>query len=85
MNNPGYDQAFFVNQTMARRIGHCQVAYYLPALEEPIPEKPQPEPTRGQWDIVNQLRAEVRGWRKKHAEILLAYDKVKSSKKKSQY
>lgn len=37
----------------------------------------QPEWTKKQWDIVQQLQAEVRGWRQKHAEMMLALDKRK--------
>lgn len=34
----------------------------------------QPEWLERQWDMVQQLQAEVRGWRQKHAEVLLVID-----------
>ena len=36
----------------------------------------EPEWSLRQWDVVRQLQAEVRGWRQKHAEVLLAMDKL---------
>ncbi len=45
-------------------------------LLEIKPPIEQPEWTRKQWDAIQQLRSEVAGWREKHAESLLAIDKL---------
>ncbi len=37
----------------------------------------QLEWSRHQWDVVQQLKDEVTGWREKHAEVLLAINKAK--------
>ena len=45
--------------------------------EPPIEKMPEePEWTAKQRDMINQLKSEVTGWRKKHAETLLALDKL---------
>ena len=49
---------------------------YLPPLEQPSEPIKQEIISSSQWDAVNQLRAEVRGWRQKHAEAMVAVDKL---------
>lgn len=55
----------------------------LPAIKETklLEAHSEPKWTGRQRDILNQLRAEVTGWRKKHAELLLEVDKLKVRKK----
>ena len=48
-------------------------------LEKTIEALKIPEWNRKQWDTVEQLQSEVRGWRQKHAELLLALDKRKEA------
>ncbi len=43
----------------------------------------EPEWTKKQWDALTQLRSEVAGWREKHAEALLAIDKLNKQLKSS--
>lgn len=38
--------------------------------ERPIEQRPEPTWTGKQWDIVTQIRDEVRGWRDKHYQLL---------------
>ncbi len=38
---------------------------------------PQPEWSGNQWDIVNQLRSEIRGWREKYNQTLNELEKLK--------
>ncbi len=53
----------------------CDGCYsFHEALVQPIKE--ESEWVGKQWDVVTQLRSEVQGWRKKHAETLLALDKL---------
>ncbi len=47
----------------------------LPGEREDIVQS-EPEWTSRQWDMVQQLRSEVTGWRKNHAEMMLAVDKI---------
>lgn len=48
----------------------------MPSLEPKLevrgtaPLLEEPPWTKRQWDVVNQLRNEVRGWRKQHYELL---------------
>lgn len=50
--------------------------------EEVLELEPEPLWTARQWDSVEQLKSEVRSWRKKHAETLLAIDKLTNQKTK---
>jgi len=53
----------------------------MPHIDVPKETK-QPEPegewTRRQWDVIRQLEAEVRGWRQKHAEMMLKMDRLEA-------
>ena len=64
---------------------YCDKSTYYRELEhQPAnPIIPQPAWTGGQWDKVQQLQSEVQGWRQKHAETLLAIDKLVKAKKKA--
>ena len=55
---------------------HC--GGYTPTYET-IPE---PEWTRRQWDKVQQIQAEVEGWRPKHTEMERALEKAMIKKKR---
>ena len=50
-------------------------------LKKKLDNLVQPEWTGKQWDIVEQILSEVRGWRQKHAETLLVADKAKKALK----
>ena len=43
----------------------------------------QPEWTKKQWDVVDQLLYEVRGWREKHARILKEIERMRTNDKKN--
>lgn len=53
-----------------------QMPCYLPHTESTEP-LPTPAWDKKQWDTVQQLQAEVRGWRQKHAEALKEIDILK--------
>ena len=59
---------------------------YLPALEPPEETETKPsqesEWTNSQWDIINQLRAEVLHYRQEHSKLLVEMDKLRTIKKK---
>ena len=46
---------------------------------------PEPEWNKNQWDFVLQIKAEVQGWRQKHAEMMLELDKKQKPKRKPKY
>ena len=48
----------------------------MPYPQEVPQERIEPRWERKQWDIVEQLRAEVTGWREKHAKALFEIDKL---------
>ena len=63
-----------------------KVSPYPYVAREELPElEPEPLWAARQWDSVEQLKSEVRSWRKKHAETLLAIDKLTPKLKKSKY
>lgn len=79
-----YCQPFYVGRNNPHFKG-ISADGYLPALEDysqpeepPAPFQPEPEWTVRQWDMVNQIRAEVIHWRKQHAETLLEVDGLRS-------
>ena len=53
----------------------CDGCYsYQEAIVQPIKE--EPVWLIKQWDKVQQLQSEVQGWRQKHAEMMVALDKL---------
>ena len=78
--NEDYSQPFWVGFNNQEKFPYARYGY-LPALELPEIE-PQAvseplQPDWWDWDTVEQLKAEVVGWRRKHAELLLEIDKLK--------
>ncbi len=56
----------------------CDGCYeYREALTQET--KPEPQWAGKQWDMVTQLRDEVKGWREQHARIMLELDKKKKN------
>lgn len=52
-----------------------------PYEAQPVPvQLLQPEWGKRQWDVVLQVKAEVVGWREKHAEMMLKLDKLLADK-----
>ena len=57
------------------------------SFEGARPLLPELKWVRQQWDVVNQLKSEITGWRKKHADMLVVIDELQKllDKKKSKY
>lgn len=77
-----YDQPFYVGISNTRFKG-VSIDGYLPALEEPetseiINEAPVPNRLK---EAFQQIKAEVTGWRKKHAELQLKVDQLNAKRK----
>lgn len=53
-------------------------------LEDIRNKAPELEWNGKQWDIVQQIQSELRGWREKHAEMLLKLDKLNKKLKKAE-
>jgi len=91
-----YRHAIMMEELMAEREpAWCSVAddkdtriqeleQKLTSMEESLISEPW---NIKQWDIVNQMKAEVVGWRPKHSELQLAVDKLltKVQGKKKKY
>ncbi len=65
------------------RYGHSSCDYFcdkssnyreLETIKEPIIENW----SNKQWDYVEQIKSEVTGWRQKHAEMMLKFDKKRT-------
>jgi len=61
---------------------YCNKPQYYRDIEQPQKIDPEPEWTKRQWYKVQQLQSEVADWRQKHAEALLAIDKLLDSNKR---
>ncbi len=76
-----------VEDTRARLQAFADKVHPYPYVvrEELLELEPEPLWTARQWDSVEQLKSEVTGWRKKHAEMLLKLDQLTKQKPKSKY